>query len=613
MKAINLILTVALILIGGISYAQNTVSGTVSFDGNPLKGVIVHTSNNENGVRTNENGSYLINVAHASDSLIFVFPGMTEVKKAIKNKQHIDVAMEKITEETEEEADMVYCNTKALKVFEISSCAATAGGGIMAIPEVEQEFNTEEYSAIAENGFKNIATSPLSTFSIDVDRASYANIRRFLNQGQLPPAGSVRVEEMLNYFKYELNMPTGDNPIAYTTELSVCPWNTEHNLLFVGMSSKEIEKENLPPSNLVFLIDVSGSMNSANKLPLVKSSLKMLVNEMSPQDKIAIVTYAGAAKVALESTPGSNKKKINTAIDNLQAGGSTAGSKGLELAYQTASENFMEEGNNRIILASDGDFNIGQTSEAELENIVKLQSANNIFMTVLGFGMGNYKDNKLETIADKGNGNYAYIDNAQEAHKIFIQEFGGTLFTVAKDVKVQIEFNPEVVKSYRLIGYENRVLNNEDFNNDKKDAGDLGAGHQVVALYEIVPTTSFESTANVDALKYQNNKSTGNKKELATIKFRYKEPKANTSKKEEIVIENKVVSQEKASDNMHFAAAIAEFGMLLKNSEYKQNSSVLGIKELVKNINNDNDYGYKGEFIQLVEIYNSLVDSAKNR
>ncbi|MCX6238890.1 MAG: von Willebrand factor type A domain-containing protein, partial [Bacteroidia bacterium] len=364
------------------------------------------------------------------------------------------------------------------------------------------EWNTENYSAIHENGYKNAFDQPLSTFSVDVDNASYSNVRRMLNMGQLPPVDAVRIEEMINYFSYEYERPAKDAPYSINSELAVCPWNEAHQLLLVGLRAKEIDKSNLPASNLVFLLDVSGSMQEENKLPLVQSAMRMLVNELRQKDRVAIVVYAGAAGIVLESTPGSQKETILNAIEGLRAGGSTAGGEGIRLAYKTASEHFIKGGNNRIILATDGDFNVGVSSTSEMERLIEQERESGIFITVLGFGMGNIKDDKMEAIADKGNGNYAYIDNIQEARRMFVKEFGGTLFTVAKDVKFQLEFNPQNVKAYRLIGYENRLLNAEDFKDDKKDAGEMGVGHRVTALYEIVPAGSDEKLPDVDELKY---------------------------------------------------------------------------------------------------------------
>src|SRR5579862_9522077 len=368
----------------------------------------------------------------------------------------------------------------------------------------DSAFNTEEYDAIIENPFLNAIQNPLSTFSIDVDAGSYSNVRRFLQNGQLPPTGAVRIEELINYFHYEYPQPSNDDPFSINTEVGTCVWNPQHQLVMIGLQGKKIPTENLPASNLVFLIDVSGSMMEPEKLPLVQKSLKMLVDQLREQDRVSLVVYAGNAGLVLPSTPGSEKIKIKNAIDALEAGGSTAGGAGIQLAYKVASQHFIRNGNNRIILCTDGDFNVGPSSDSELFDIIDKEKKTGVFLTVLGYGMGNYKDAKMEKLADKGNGNHAYIDNEMEAKKVLVNEFGGTLFTIAKDVKLKIEFNPAIVQAYRLIGYENRMLNKEDFNNDSKDAGELGSGHTVTAVYEIIPVgVKDEFSQLVDPLKYQ--------------------------------------------------------------------------------------------------------------
>jgi Ca-activated chloride channel family protein len=400
------------------------------------------------------------------------------------------------------------------------------------------------------------------------------------------------------------------------TEISACPWNEDHQLLHVGLRGKSIDKEQLPPSNLVFLIDVSGSMGSANKLPLLKQAFRMLVGELRPEDRVAMVVYAGAAGLVLESTPGSGKQEILAALDRLQSGGSTAGGAGLKLAYEVAQDNFIEEGNNRIILATDGDFNIGPSSNAEMERMIEEKREHGVFMTVLGFGMGNYKDDKMEIIADKGNGNYAYIDNIQEARKVFITEFGGTLFTIAKDVKFQVEFNPARVKGYRLVGYENRLLNDEDFNDDKKDAGEMGAGHTVTALYELIPAGSDEPLKSIDPLKYQSAGSrSGEAKveadpsaELMTVKLRYKQPDEKTSTKVEIPVKGKVLDLEETSDNFRFSAAVAEFGLILRGSEYKKDATLEHVAAMAKEARGADEEGFRSEFLRLVKLAGTLND-----
>jgi Ca-activated chloride channel family protein len=464
----------------------------------------------------------------------------------------------------------------------------------------------ESYQATVENKFQNPLHDPLSTFSVDVDAASYSNIRRYINNGQLPPKYAVRIEEMINYFDYNLPAPVNNEPIAIHTELSATPWNPQHRLLRIGLKARVVANEKLPASNLVFLIDVSGSMNAANKLPLVQSSLKMLVDELRPQDKVAIVVYAGAAGLVLSPTPGNQKTTIKDAIDRLQAGGSTAGGAGIKLAYHIVQENFLRKGNNRVILATDGDFNIGASSDQDMEQLIEQERKSGVFLSVLGYGMGNYKDSKMETLADKGNGNYAYIDNATEARKTLVSEFGGTLFTVAKDVKLQLEFNPAKVAAYRLIGYENRLLNKEDFNNDLKDAGDMGAGHRVTALYEIIPAgIKDDFTNSVDPLKYQQPKQSAAVKpssdEMLTIKFRYKEPAGLASKLSKAVVFDRPVAFDKTTTDFKWASAVAEVGMLLRDSEFKQSANFKSAISIARAAKGTDHEGYRAEFIKLAE------------
>lgn len=476
----------------------------------------------------------------------------------------------------------------------------TIGG----VPASYGDYNTEEYSRIYDNEFKDSKKDPLSTFSIDVDKASYSNVRRFLNQRQLPQPDAVRIEEMINYFSYEYPKPEGNKPFSITTEYTDCPWNDKHQLIHIGLQGKEIAMDHLPANNLVFLLDVSGSMNSEDKLPLLKSGLRLLVEQMRPQDHVAIVVYAGAAGVVLPSTSGSHKDKIYDALEKLQAGGSTAGGEGILLAYKTAKENFMSKGNNRIILATDGDFNVGVSSDGELTRLIEKQREDGVFLSVLGFGTGNYKDSKMEQLADKGNGNYAYIDNILEAKKVLVKEMGGTLLTIAKDVKLQIEFNPAKVKGYRLVGYENRLLNNEDFNDDKKDAGELGSGHTVTAIYEIIPAGSPELIASVDNLKYQQTTAStaSGSNEVMTIKFRYKEPKESNSQLITHIVSDKKTAFDMASENCKFSTAVAEFGMLLRDSKFKGDSNFKTVIATAKASKGKDEEGYRAEFIRLVEI-----------
>ncbi len=505
--------------------------------------------------------------------------------------------------------DNIYRSTSSKNVEQLSKVHAVSADSTAAMQKENREFDTENYDNIVENDFLSANQNPLSTFSIDVDEAAYSNVRRFIQNGTMPPKGAVRIEEMINYFDYDYAAPKNDEPFAINTEISWCPWNEKHRLVHIGLKGKEISNQNLPIANLVFLIDVSGSMDQENKLPLVQSSLKLLTEQLRKNDKVAIVVYAGASGLVLPSTPGSNKIKIKEAIDNLQAGGSTAGAEGIKLAYKIAKENFSVDGNNRVILATDGDFNVGVSSDDELVNLIEQERKSNIFLTVLGFGMGNYKDNKMQQLADKGNGNHAYIDNINEAKKVLVKEFGSTLFTIAKDVKIQVEFNPAKVAAYRLIGYENRMLQKEDFNNDKKDAGELGAGHTVTVLYEIIPSgIKDEFTEKVDELKYQTTAAVNNNftNEILTIKLRYKKPDVDISKLIVHPVTDENTSLENTSNNFRFSAAVASFGMLLRNSAYKQNASYEYVIGLAKNAKGKDADGYRDEFIQIVNTASSL-------
>lgn len=464
--------------------------------------------------------------------------------------------------------------------------------------------HTEDYNPFVENPFENPKSEPLSTFSIDVDNASYTNIRRFINNGQEVPKNAVRVEEMVNFFKYSYEQPKGEDPFSIQTEYSDAPWNPKHKLLKIGLQGKIIPTEKLPASNLVFLIDVSGSMDEENKLPLLKQSLKILVNELRKEDKVSIVVYAGAAGMVLPPTSGDDKKTIIDALEKLNAGGSTAGGEGIELAYKTAQENFIKNGNNRVILATDGDFNVGKSSNADMETLIEEKRKSGVFLTCLGYGMGNYKDSKMQTLANKGNGNHAYIDNIQEANRFLGKEFKGTLFAIAKDVKIQIEFNPKHVQSYRLIGYEKRKLKTEDFTNDAIDAGELGSGHTVTALYEIIPVgVNSEFAGKTPDLKYTNTQenNTSYNDELATIKFRYKKPDGEKSIELTNVVGNKSIPLNAASNDFKFSAAVAWFGLKLRDSKLIPNKSLNDIKKLAKEGLSNDEEGYKAEFIRLVE------------
>lgn len=468
----------------------------------------------------------------------------------------------------------------------------------------DAESNTEQYDHFEENTFLGVKENPLSTFSIDVDTASYSNIRRFLMSDQMPPKDAVHIEEMINYFHYNYPQPAWNVPFSITTEMVPCPWNRSHNLALVGLQGKKIALANLPPSNLVFLVDVSGSMGEEDKLPLVKAALHLLVEQLRPQDTVSIAAFAGSASSLLEPTSGRDKDKIEAAIDGLEAGGSTNGDEGLQLAYKIAKENFLPKGNNRIIVTTDGDFNVGTTNDGDLIQMIEQKRDEGTYLTVLGFGMGNIKASRMEKLADSGNGNFAYIDTLDEARKVLVEQLGGTLYTIAKDVKVQVEFNPAQVKAYRLVGYEKRILKKEDFNNDKKEAGELGDGRTVTALYEIVPAGSAENFDNVDALKYQTStESTSTvSDEVMTVKLRYKNLHSKDDKSKLIV---KTIKKDQltapGSENIRFAAAVAEFGMLLRHSEYKGNASYLKIINEAQLATGEDPDGLRAEFFDLVQ------------
>ena len=608
----------AIMVLGAILIAftqTRTITGkVVDISGLPLAGVNVLVKGTMKGTVTDQAGNYKIEVSPDDKFLQFAIIGFITVSEKIGERSKINVVMHEEVLALEEMVVVGYGSKKEMvsKAYDMAAPSSGVSGGRHSIPMYNNNFNTEGYAGIDENGFKNVRNSPLSTFSIDVDNASYSNIRRFINNGILPPPDAVRIEEMINYFKYDYPEPAGVHPFSVYTELAGCPWNSRHQLLLVGLKGKSIDKSSLPPSNLVFLIDVSGSMNSPNKLPLLKSAFGLLVNELRPSDHVAIVVYAGAAGLVLEPTPGNRKEVIMNAINNLEAGGSTAGGAGLRLAYSVASENFVRGGNNRIILATDGDFNVGESSNGGMERLVEENRDRGIFMTVLGFGMGNIKDDKMEIIADKGNGNYSYIDNLQEARRVLVREFGGTLFTIAKDVKFQIEFNPSRVQSYRLIGYENRLLNDEDFNDDRKDAGEMGSGHNVTALYELVPAGSDEKIPSVDPLKYQGSKrisvpdQESFNDEYLTIKLRYKKPDGVTSMLMEKPVRSYVNDLDDASENLRFAAAVSEFGMVLRNSEFKGTSSLEEAARLARSARGEDEEGYRSEFVRLIDTVKGL-------
>jgi Ca-activated chloride channel family protein len=595
---------------------------TAANSGVALVGVNVMVKGTSKVTVTDAHGNYVIAVPQGLNTLVFLFAGYATQEVQLGAKDRVDVQLyfaakkEEITTRLQGKVAGVAIDKDKKNQRERGTPGLTksiAGAPVTAdsfFYVAQPEYNTEEYDGINENIFHGALQNPLSTFSIDVDAASYSNIRRFIQLGQRPPKDAVRIEEMVNYFDYDYNQPTGEDPFSIYTEIAAAPWNKKHQLVHIGLQGKNIPKENLPPSNLVFLIDVSGSMSDENKLPLLKASFKLLVEQLREQDRVAIVVYAGAAGLVLPSTSGAEKKKIIESLENLQAGGSTAGGEGIKLAYKIAKENFRKDGNNRVILATDGDFNVGESSNAAMERLVEEKRNDGIFLTTLGFGMGNYKDSKMEILADKGNGNYMYIDSILEAQKALVNEFGGTLFTIAKDVKLQIEFNPAKVKAYRLIGYENRMLKNEDFNNDKKDAGELGSGHTVTALYEIIPVGVESEFYKIDELKYQTTKvnpAAQASNEIMTVKFRYKKPDGDVSKLIVHPLVDQQVKFEKTSDDFRWSAAVAAFGMILRESEFVKDFKVGDVEALAKSARGIDKDGYRAEFINLLKTSHALA------
>ncbi len=611
MKNIILLLLSVFILFTAFDKTETiTITGNIQDEsGAPVQYAAVNAGSVH--VTADGAGNYKITVNEKVKYLSFMGVGYEVQNVKINKRKVINVIMKRTSYGLTEVVITGY-DTKSKLLQRQASGLYVTGASRPRYYSQDKEYNTEEYSNIVENNFHKVTDDPLSTFSIDVDAASYSNVRRYLNNNQLPPAGAVRTEEMINYFKYQYPQPTGKDPFSINTEISDCPWNKENKLAIIGLQGKNIPVQNLPASNLVFLIDVSGSMMDENKLPLVKASMKLLTDQLREEDRISMVVYAGNAGLVLPPTSGSDKIKIKTAIDALEAGGSTAGGAGIQLAYRTAQENFMKEGNNRIILCTDGDFNVGASSDDDMVRLVENERNHGIFLTVLGYGMGNYKDSKMQQLADKGNGNHAYIDGINEAKKVLVNEFGGTLFTIAKDVKLQIEFNPEKVAGYRLVGYENRLLNKEDFNDDKKDAGELGSGHTVTALYEIIPAgVKSAFLKNVDPLKYQKNNAKSKASfndEMLTIKFRYKAPDKDVS---ELIVHSVIdrsIDINNTSDNFRFATAVADFAMLLRDSEYKGSSNFGQVITLANgSIGNDAE-GYRKEFIGLVKRASRLKD-----
>jgi Ca-activated chloride channel family protein len=614
-----------------------TINGTVTelSTGQPIPGASIYGPDRIH-TTTDQKGKYSITVPNSTTELSFVYLGFETQRVKIRGKV-LNVAMKETQSSLNEvvirgyqkrsrdqttgssyivtgkevrdvpvpQVEQLLQGRVAGLNIQNSRAEKSKGSAFLSLRSLATETSSESYASISENQFRTALTQPLSTFSIDVDAASYTNLRRYINNGGLPPADAVRIEEMINYFDYDYAQPKGDDPVNITTEISSAPWNTSHKLVKIGLQGRKITTDRLPASNLVFLIDVSGSMAQPNKLPLLVSSFKLLTEQLRPSDKVAIVVYAGQAGMVLPSTPGDQKTKIKDALNQLSAGGSTAGGQGIELAYKIASDNFIKNGNNRVILATDGDFNVGASSDDAMQKLIENKRKSGIFLTVLGYGMGNIKDSKMEILADKGNGNYAYIDNITEARKVLISEFGGTLFTIAKDVKLQVEFNPAKVQAYRLVGYENRMLKARDFNDDLKDAGEMGAGHTVTALYEVIPVGVKSSFAgSVDNLKYQSEKKPvirNSSRELLTVKMRYKKPDGNVSK---LIIHPVIDNMQpfgQTSENFRFSAAVAEFGMLLRQSDFKQNASFDHVISSAQNAIGKDNEGYRAEFVKLVK------------
>ena len=599
------ILLFCFLFIGSLYAQEYEVTGKVTdVSNNPLPGVSVLIKGTAQGVTTDFDGKYTIKVKDG-DILEFSSIGMKNKQVKVNGQKVINVVLEEDNVALQEVVVTSYETAKRRDVTS-SSIRIRGAGSVSGNYGTKNGYtlNTsrETYKAIDEGGFKKTAKDPVTTFSADVDRASYSNVRRMLNYGQKPHKDAVRIEELINYFDYNYTPPAegSKTPLNATTTLSSCPWNPDNYLLRIGLQAKKIDLTKAPPSNIVFLIDTSGSMDEPNKMPLLKASFKLLLDNLRPEDRIAIVVYASQTGIALPSTPAKEKEKISKVIDDLVASGSTAGGAGLQTAYEVAEKNFLPKGNNRIILATDGDFNVGISSRDELQRLVEEKRNNGIYISVLGYGMGNYRDDMVETIANKGNGNYAYIDNLTEAKKVLVNEFGGTLYTVAKDVKLQLEFNPQYVKEYRLVGYENRTLANEDFEDDKKDAGEIGAGHTVTALYELIPAKG----ATTDGLRYQKQVKEGFANELAFLKIRYKDPVVKDAKsvEESTPIPFSLTDLTQTDDDYRFAAAVAEWGMLLRNSKYKAKSSYKQVIDLAKNATGKDEEGYRKEFIRLVEL-----------
>ncbi|MGD2121079.1 MAG: von Willebrand factor type A domain-containing protein [Gemmatimonadota bacterium] len=586
--------------------------------GNPIQGVQVSVENTGHGALTDSSGTYTLNLPDLwignQVTVVMHHVGYETAKKRVRlsaGSNTLDVRL--APSETALDNLVVTVAREAAelagRVLAPAAMYSVSDAALQGLPgRFNPNFHTESYAHIQENVFLAAAANPLSTFSIDVDRASYANVRRFIHDGVRPPIDAVRIEELINYFPYSDAAPTGNVPLAIYTEVATAPWQPLHRLVRIGLKGRSIDMGEAPHSNLVFLLDVSGSMNSPDKLPLLKTAFSMLVNQLRPEDRVAIVVYAGAAGLVLPSTPGSEKETILEAIQSLEAGGSTAGGAGIKLAFKVAAENHIEGGNNRVILATDGDFNVGVSSDSEMIRLIEDKRSQGTFLTVLGFGTGNLKDSKMEQIADHGNGNFSYIDSALEAKKVLVNEMGGTLLTIAKDVKLQVEFNPNRVAAYRLIGYENRLLAAEDFDDDTKDAGELGAGHSVTALYEVIPA-GVESPVEIrglDPLRYQtpgNESNATDSDELLFVKLRYKEPDQDTSRLLDLPV---LDHTGEASDDFRFASAVAAWGMLLRDSEYCTGFGLQDVAELAGSALGPDEDGYRSEFVRLVETARTL-------
>lgn len=626
-----------------------TISGIITDEiSQPLPGVNVLIKGTTNGTQTDFDGKYAINVK-VGETLVYNYLGYTTVERVVKagsqkisfsmlanaaalsevvvtgysgrreSRKALGYAISAITaEEVNRSPRSNVIRSLNGKVAGVQIKGASGARGVASTFKIRDKSilnqhnedpsvpstDNENYARIQENIFKRVNTSPLSTFSIDVDKAGYSNIRRMINNGQKVPKDAVKVEEMINYFNYNYKAPKGEHPFSIATEVANSPWNENTQIVRIGLKGQDIATQNVVASNLVFLIDVSGSMHAPNKLGLLKSAFGVLVDQLREKDKVSIVVYAGAAGTVLAPTSGANKETIMDAINNLRAGGSTAGGAGIKLAYKLAEEHFVKGGNNRVILATDGDFNVGASSDRAMEDLIAEKRKSGVFLTVLGFGMGNYQDAKMETLADKGNGNHAYIDTKQEAQKVLGTEFFGTIYTIAKDVKIQVEFNPALVQAYRLIGYENRLLNDEDFKDDTKDAGELGSGHTVTALYEIIPVgVKSVYVKDIDDLKYTTPIATGRTGELLTVKFRYKKPNEDESKLIVKTVENKAKKFTNASTDFKFSAAVALFGLQLRKSIFINTTHKKDVIALAEAGKGSDDEGYRAEFIRLVKSY----------